>query len=506
MMEKRTSKFSHSFLKELYEKKYYLITIWVTLIITYVYLDGHLAFLPKKTFLLLGLSLSALLFIKGKVYNKVFSIIMLTGSFFCFFTPVMDSPDENFHYSRALYISEGHLYLPSNKQDLLVSSDISDVEKFFKKPLVNTDLGRKEVSSKKVQYNNLANTNGYSFVSYIPQTFGILIAKVFHLSISASILLGRFFNLLAFALLCRLAVKKSGPRQQIFGILAIVPINIYIAASFNQDAVANGLIFLAIGLFYSFLDKDKVSYKDLFIYFLLSVLIALSKLPYVLLIGLLLFIPKGKMSRKKYLTVVLLIGTAALCSLLWLKITSGFNLNIVNVNPQINPIEKIKYTIENLPEFVRMMVKEGVNFIPFKLQSLFTFGWLAYDVKAFIWLYLVFISIVILISPKAPKMYNISKLGVWLVSLGIIFGILMTAYLMWGEITALSIQGLQGRYFSGVIVLLALTLDISAQLVIQDNNLSIKECKKEKVEDSLFFVATLFIMVTLLTTIVQYYI
>ena len=506
MMEKRSSKFSHSFLKELYEKKYYLITIWVTLIITYVYLDGHLALLPKKTFLLLGLSLSALLFIKGKVYNKVFSVIMLTGAFFCFYTPVMDSPDENSHYSRALYISEGHLYLPSTKQDLLVSSDISDVENFFKKPLVNTDLGRKEVSSKKVQYNNLANTNGYSFVSYLPQTFGILIAKVLHLSIFASILLGRFFNLLTFALLCRLAIKKSGPRQQIFGILAIVPINIYIAASFNQDAVANGLIFLAIGLFYSFLDQDKVSYNDLFIYFLLSVLIAFSKLPYVLLIGLLLFIPKEKMSQKKFLTVALLIGTAALCSLLWLKITSGLNLNVINVNPHINPIEKIKYTIENMPEFVRMMVKEGVNFIPFKLQSLFTFGWLAYDVKAFIWLYLIFISIVILISPKAPKMNKISKLGVWLVSLGIIFGILMTAYLMWGEITDMSIKGIQGRYFSGVIVLLALAVNISAQLMIQDNNLSIKKCKKEKIEDSLFFIATLFIMVTLLTTIVQYYI
>ncbi|MFY0998294.1 DUF2142 domain-containing protein [Streptococcus sp. AD045-1] len=504
-MEKRLSKFSHSFLKELYEKKYYLIAIWVTLIVTYVYFDGHLEVLPKRTFLLLGISLSTLLFIKGKVYNKVFSIIMLTGVFFCFYTPVMDSPDENFHYSRSLYISEGHLYLPSNKQELLVSSDISDVETVFKKPLVNTDLGRKEVSSKKVQYNNLANTNGYSFVSYLPQTLGILIAKVFHLSIFASILLGRFFNLLTFALLCRFAIKKSGPRQQIFGILAIVPINVYIAASFNQDAVANGLIFLAISLFYSFLDKDKVSYKDLFIYFLLSVLIALSKLPYVLLIGLLLFIPKEKMSRKKYLTVVLLIGTAALCSLLWLKITSGLNLNVIHVNPQINPIEKIKYTIENMPEFIRMMVKEGVNFIPFKLQSLFTFGWLAYDVKSFIWFYLVFISIVILISPKAPKMKKISKLGVWLVALGIIFGILMTAYLMWGEITDMSIKGIQGRYFSGVFVLLALAVNVSAQLMIQDNNLSIKEYQKEKVENFLFFVATLFIMVSLLTTIIQYY-
>lgn len=500
-MEKRLSKFSHSFLKELYEKKYYLIAIWVTLIVTYVYFDGHLEVLPKRTFLLLGISLSALLFLKGKVYNKVFSIIMLTGTFFCFYTPVMDSPDENFHYSRALYISEGHLCLPSNKQELLVSSDISDVETVFKKPLANTDLGRKEVSSKKVQYNNLANTNGYSFVSYLPQTLGILIAKVFHLSIFASILLGRFFNLLTFALLCRFAIKKSGPRQQIFGILAIVPINIYIAASFNQDAMANGLIFLAIGIFYSFLDKKKVDYKDLLIYFCLSVLIALSKLPYVLLIGLLLFIPKEKMSQKKYLTTVLLIGIAAFYSLLWLKITSGLNLNVIHVNP----IEKIKYTIENMPEFIRMMVKEGVNFIPFKLQSLFTFGWLAYDVKSFIWFYLVFISIVILISPKAPKMKKISKLGVWLVALGIIFGILMTAYLMWGEITDMSIKGIQGRYFSGVFVLLALAVNVSAQLMIQDNNLSIKEYQKEKVENFLFFVATLFIMVSLLTTIIQYY-
>ena len=505
MMEKRSSKFSHSFLKELYEKKYYLIAIWATLIVTFIYFDGHLEVLPKKTFLLLGISLSALLFLKGKVYNKVFSIIMLIGAFFCFYTPVMDSPDENFHYSRALYISEGHLYLPSNKQELLVSSDISDVETVFKKPLANTDLGKKEVSSKKVQYNNLANTNGYSFVSYLPQTLGILVAKVFHLSIFASILLGRFFNLLTFALLCRLAIKKSGPREQIFGILAIVPINVYIAASFNQDAMANGLIFLAIGLFYSFLDKDKVNYKDLLIYFFLSLLIALSKLPYVLLIGLLLFIPKEKMSQKKYLTTILLIGIAAFCSLLWLKITSGFNLNVVNVNPQINPIEKIKYTFENMPDFFDMMVKEIVNFIPFKLQSLFTFGWLSYDLRSFVWFYLIFISIVILISPKAPRLKKISKVGVWLVALGIIFGILMTSYLLWGEVKDMSIKGIQGRYFSGVVILLALTASISAKLSIQDSSLVIKECKKEKVEELLFFVATLFIMVSLLTTIIQYY-
>lgn len=62
----------------------------------------------------------------------------------------------------------------------------------------------------------------------------------------------------------------------------------------------------------------------------------------------------------------------------------------------------------------------------------------------------------------------------------------MTAYLMWGEITDMSIKGIQGRYFSGVFVLLALAVNVSAQLMIQDNNLSIKEYQKEKVEN--FFV------------------
>ena len=81
----------------------------------------------------------------------------------------------------------------------------------------------------------------------------------------------------------------------------------------------------------------------------------------------------------------------------------------------------------------------------------------------------------------------------------------MTAYLMWGEITDMSIKGIQGRYFSGVVILLALTASISARLSIQDSGLVVKECKKEKVEELLFFVATLFIIVSLLTTIIQYY-
>ena len=168
-----------------------------------------------------------------------------------------------------------------------VSSDISEVEEEFKKPLLQTDLEEKQLSDKQVVYSNLGNTNGYSFVSYLPQTLGILIARLFHLSVFGSIFLGRFFNLLVFALLVRFAIKKSGDKQLIFSLLTIIPINIYIAASFNQDAFANGLIFLVVGLFLSYFEKERVSNRDLLIYTFLCILIAFSKLPYVLLVCLL---------------------------------------------------------------------------------------------------------------------------------------------------------------------------------------------------------------------------
>ena len=499
------SKKGLNFFHNIWQKKFYILLIWFVMFGTYFYFDGPFKNVPIKTFLIIGGIFTFLSLVNMKLYNKIFSVILFTGLIFCVYTPNMDTPDENFHYSRALYISDGHLYLPSSVEEMKVSSDISEVEEEFKKPLLQTDLEEKQLSDKQVVYSNLGNTNGYSFVSYLPQTMGILISRILHLSVFSSIFLGRFLNLLVFALLVRFAIKKSGDKQLIFSLLAIIPINIYIAASFNQDAFANGLIFLVIGLFLSYFEKDKVSYRDIITYSLLCILIAFSKLPYVLLICLLVFLPKEKLNKEKYLLIGGSIITVALASVIWLKVTSVVNTTIAHPNPAINPVNKIIFTLNHFSDFMRMMIKEVVNFIPFKLQSSFTFGWLTYDAKAFMWFYLVFISIALFVLPNGKPIKPFAKFGIVLVSMGIIFGILMTAYLMWGEVSDISIKGIQGRYFSGVFVLLGCITDFSRRLFWNQNRPEPIEYDKNKVEFIYIYIASLFILVSIITTISQYY-
>ena len=493
------------FFHNIWQKKFYILLIWFVIFGTYFYFDGPFNNAPIKTFVIIGGIFTFLSLINLKIYNKIFSVILFTGLIFCIYTPNMDTPDENFHYSRALYISDGHLYLPSSVEEMKVSSDISNVEEEFKKPLIQTDLEKKQLSDKQVVYSNLGNTNGYSFISYIPQTLGIIIARLLHLSVLGSIFLGRFFNLLVFALLVRLAIKKAGDKQLIFSLLAIIPINIYIAASFNQDAFANGLIFLVIGLFLSYFEKDKVSNRDIFFYSILCILIAFSKLPYVLLICLLVFLPKEKLNKKQYLLIAGSILMVALTSVIWLKVTSGINATVAHPNPAVNPMKKIIFTLHHFSDFTRMMIKEVVNFIPFKLQSLFTFGWLTYDVKAFMWFYLIFISVTLFILPNGKPLKTFAKFGVVLVSMGIVFGILMTAYLMWGEVADISIKGIQGRYFAGIFVLLACVTNFSRRLFLNQNRTEPIEYDQNKVEYTFTYIATLFILVSIITTISQYY-
>ena len=121
------------------------------------------------------------------------------------------------------------------------------------------------------------------------------------------------------------------------------------------------------------------------------------------------------------------------------------------------------------------------------------------------WFYLIFLSVALFVLPNGKPIKPFTKFGVILVSMGIIFGILMTAYLMWGEVADISIKGIQGRYFSGIFVLLGCITDFSRRLFWNQNRTESIEYDKNKVEYNYTYIASLFILVSIITTISQYY-
>ena len=229
---------------------------------------------------------------------------------------------------------------------------------------------------------------------------------------------------------------------------------------------------------------------------------ATIKLPYVLLVVLLLFIPKNKFkSRHTYLYIFTAIVFVAIISFLWLRLSSG--INITQVNDVANPVEKLKYTFAHLKTFSLFSFKEIINLIPNLLPSLFTFGWLSYGLGNLMWFYLPFIACIIFMIPQYNPLPTFSKFGTLLVGFGITLGILMTAYLMWGKVTEMSFNGIQGRYFIGVILSMGLALNVSHFYVPTPVVLTNEE---EEERDSLvLFIALLFIVMSIVLTILEYY-
>ena len=490
-------KFDH--FVEILRKRYkYILFIWLSIIVLYFIFDGGIVNAPKKLLVISGLVFSAIMLFPGKYHNRVFVSILLSGTLFVYNTPIMDTPDENVHYARALYLSDGHLYVPEKLEQSKIADDIIDVEAVFKQPLALSNLEDEEVAEEKVTYSGIVKTNGYAFISYMPQAAGILIARLFSLSISASIVLGRFLNLLVYALLVRLAIKKAATNKYVLGTVALLPMSVYIAASFNQDAMSNGLIFLIIGLFCELVEKEQITDLDLFLFALLSLVLATMKFPYVLIVGLLLFLPKNKLNLRKYLVILISISLTLILGLVWLKMASSVNLQFVAENPEINPVKKILYTIQNMGVFLQMVLKELFYLIPNKLQGAFTFGWFTYGLDL-TWLYISYLSCILIMLPRKKIFSNWNRTGIILVSLAITMGILLTAYLMWNPVTDMSFAGVQGRYFIGIFVLLGLVSNI-----FYENNNKIT-VETEKMESILLTSANFFILALFIRTLIEYY-
>lgn len=494
---------SSDFLKNLRKHWVQVILVWLTIGITYIYLGGSLVNLPKSLLLVTGIFFSIIILLPGKLYNKIAIAIVLSGSLFVVSSPNLDIPDENAHFARALYVADFHAYLPKKDKDLKVSDDVSKVTKEFKVPLKQTGLDKIKVSFKKVHSSLFIVTNASSFIPYIPQVIGIWIARILGLSLLWLVILGRFCNLVCYALITRLAIKKAKGFEILFGSIALLPMCVYLAASFSTDGMVNALTFYLIAQFCYLINREqKVSLRDMIIFAALSLVLATMKLPYVLLVGLLLFIPKEKMTIKKnYLYAALLIFITAILSFLWLKQSSDINAS--KVTHGANPVDKIKFTIAHANVFFKTFLREWIDLIPNKIDSLFTFGWLTYGLGNISRYYLIFLSCILLMTPQTLPLPKISKIGTGLVATGISIGILMTSYLMWGQTADISFLGVQGRYFTGVLVLLGLFTNFSSVFYPQ-NNIDFGEALDRR-EYFVYVIANLFILMSVVLTILQYY-
>ncbi|WP_105209271.1 DUF2142 domain-containing protein [Streptococcus suis] len=387
-------------------------------------------------------------------------VLLLSGVAFSIITPVLNTPDEYVHLSRAMHIAQGDINLDNNPENLQISEDYFVIIDDYNMPPLAVNAFEHQPSSTEVPFRGLADfrtTNAYWFIGYIPQVIGITLGRILHLNVGLIYYLGRILNALCYALLAYIAVKLSGNFRQVMMLIVLMPMNIFLAASYNQDGVALGLIYVIIGLFIHYLTRQKpIGYPELVIFTALSCLIITLKLPYILLMGLLFFIPKERFSIKSpFITILLASCIIFALTAIWFigyqQIKSTTTLQGVGL------VGQIQYFLSN-PTHGLLALSKEFFMTPHRLVMLFYFGILNLPMRETLIPIFTFYLCVIASNLGQKHIALRSRIGSILIGLGIICAIILVMYLTWTKIGYGHVDGIQGRYYLGVLPLFALSI------------------------------------------------
>ncbi len=465
------------------EDKYYLL-ITVTLLI--LYQIGIGVFPAKKALLVVGVfTSSCILFIpyrridKNKkksvidllfqieIHNYICVVILLFGLLFAYFAPVYGSPDENVHGARAIHLAEGHLFIDTNR-----TASINGIQSIYTEGVDNgKNLYISQLFDEPFERENedtimVNGAKSFPFLSYLPQALGILIGDILGVNAGIVFLLGRVVNLICYALLVRLAIKIAPAYKVFVGAIGLFPMSVYLGASYNPEATVTGVGLITIAYFIQLCYKKEreIGYKQIGIYTVLCSLMAVVKLPYALLIGLLLFLPKKQFEHKRCslsrIGAIVICGVVALSWLLYTMHIPDYVHEEYLVSNGVDTMGQLKYFLANTVYSIKVILYSALIYTDNLMRECFTFGWLSHTLPILSVFYILFMGGNSLYYPKDKNITNSIRIGVGLVAVGIYVTIFAIQFLNWTPIGAGSVVGVQGRYFVLVLALLPMVFGI----------------------------------------------
>lgn len=285
----------------------------------------------------LGL-LGAALWISRKIYWWLFpAALVILGLFYMLVLTPFSTPDEAAHFVSAYRLSSqlmgkqavaDETFLAHAKEEererigrganvLVRSGDDA--------PGLYTSVGQVTYNQVLTQMFSLDDSQGVTVrseipvnttpVVYLPQAFGINLARILHLGYIPLVYLGRLFNLLAFAGMAALAVRIMPFKKELLMAVSCLPMTLHLAASLSYDAAFIGLSMLFLAwCFYLAYEKKEVTIKDTVILALLLILLEPGKIVYLPVAGICLLIPASKFKTKKryWLSVICVMAAVVL--------------------------------------------------------------------------------------------------------------------------------------------------------------------------------------------------
>jgi uncharacterized membrane protein len=303
----------------------------------------------------------------------------------------------------------------------------------------------------------------YPPIPYLPQAIGIFVSRLLSFNTIQALYVARIFNLIASLIIIYYALNQlnfSYKMRLVIFFLSGLPMTAFLLSSASGDALTISLSFLLISL--GFRLNQSWSERKFLIFLFVTCLLSLSKVPYFIISWMILpAILKGTDIWRIKLRKILFLGVCSIGLVLFWQIL---------VNQLIVPVKPDSYTD---------MKAQLTFFLQHPLQLSFVFAQKLFKMKFFVnsfigqlgWYdtfidrkivtsYLFILLLCCLIGRKSDKNheainpYNFAINIVLLTS--IVYLICLSVYLIWTEVGAFYLVGIQGRYLippSGLIFL-----------------------------------------------------
>ena len=312
------------------------------------------------------------------------------------------------------------------------------------------------------------NTALYSPVSYLPLSAGIRVANVFSDQVATLFYGGRWGNVIANFLLCIFALRLAPFGKRILFLIMTFPMTLQEMVSLTPDGftISICLFFLAYILRLSYGTSGdpenprirKVTPLDMAALAVSSVVLSQIKIVYVILLLLLFMIPGSRFRTKR--TALIFKGVTAIfalaLNLLWLSTSSGF---LVEFQPGVDTPAQIDYVLSHIPVFYEVCARTLINSFASWTSTMTgsTLGTLTISVTPIVWLTatILFVAEITTCRENRQDVHRWDMLLLILTFLGGCALIMASLYAQWTPYRSPVIRGIQGRYFTPLLPLLA---------------------------------------------------
>lgn len=419
---------------------------------------------------------------RKKIEKMFLNFAIPIGMLFLVFLIPSQVPDELAHMIKTYEVSKGIMF---TKIDENGESKITVPEELleYNHNKINNYQKLNEQFSKTTDYNKnvdtISSAQGYPAILYFTPALGLLIGRSLGINLVISIYIAKILNFILFLTLGYFTIKKMPFGKIVMTIYLLMPMMLQQAISFSADVLINAISLYYIAYIINLIfEKDNISKKELIIYCILTVLVAISKTVYISLAGIGLLLIFRKNIKKKYkiifLTLSIILGiSAALCTYVGTSMYTSKTeaTKIYEEQLNVNGSEQIKQIIENPINFLGVIINDRITNIE---QYIFScigskLGWL--DIKIdnlIIYLYMLVLLTSCIVEKNKHRFKVLEKIWLLLIVAGTVILTQTAMYIAFTPVGANFIGGVQGRYFVPVFILPLLCI------CMKDNYIKIK--------------------------------